>query len=104
MLLDTDNPITPVPIDFAQGTLTNLTTITARWTLGGSADVASHRVDYYTDSGCSASAGAPVAKLATDTDDNFIGANGVTYYYTVTAIDNATNETTSVCNLSLIHI
>ena len=104
MALDNAVPLAPVPTDFAEGTLTNTTSVTARWTLGGSSDIANHRVEYFTDSGCASSAGAPVTKLATDTDDVFTGANGNTYYYTVTAIDNAGNETTSACNSNGIAI
>jgi len=92
MTFDTDAPLAPVATAWAQGTIHNATLITSQWTLGGSGDVASHRVEYFTDGACLSSAGAPVARTATDTDDNFTGANGTTYYYKVIAIDNAGNE------------
>ncbi len=98
LTIDTTAPVAPTPTNWAQGTIHNATVVTSRWALGGSPDLASHRISYFTDSGCSSSAGPAVTKTSTDTDDVFIGANGNTYFYTVVAIDNAGNESTPACN------
>ncbi|MCB9092196.1 MAG: hypothetical protein H6620_06515, partial [Halobacteriovoraceae bacterium] len=98
MLIDTSNPLAPTALAWSESTPHNSTMVTATWTVSGSVDVASQRVDYYTDGACTTAEGTSNSVSSATTTNSFTGADGNSYFFTVTAIDNASNEGTSGCS------
>jgi hypothetical protein len=97
MVIDGTPPLTPTGLSWFETTPHNALTITPQWTLSTSPDVTSQRIDYYILAACAGGITATENLAAGATGTTLSGASGNTYYYTVTAIDSATNETTSAC-------
>jgi hypothetical protein len=53
IFIDSTPPIAASTVSWAEGTSSTVTSINANWTLGGSTDVASHRINFYNDGTCS---------------------------------------------------
>ncbi len=78
-------------------------TVTATWDLSIASDLTTQRLEYFTDSACTTSTGTVRNLGNTETSDILTGAHLGNYYFMVTSIDDAGNETDSDCS-TLMHI
>ncbi len=92
----------PSAVAWAEGFYSNSLTMNANWTPSGDSDIASQRLNVYLTNDCS---GSPLSTSNIGNNSTnaqtVSGSAGQTYYFTVTAIDQAGNELDSNCSLGL---
>ena len=98
MSIDTTFPNAATAIAWAETSPYNSTVITSTWTLGGSGDVANHRVQYYNDGTCAGTIASSNVVAGGATSNSFTATNTSTHSFKVITIDNAGNESASVCS------
>ena len=97
MWVDTTPPTVASGLSWVQSSPTNTIPVTPQWTLGGSPDVASQTVDYYTDAGCTTIQGTSNVLASGATTDSFSPSDGL-YYFRVRTTDTADNSNDSGCS------
>lgn len=98
---DSAAPTAPITLGWLQSSPTNAVPMTASWTPSTSTDVSSQRIQFFQDSLCLTSLGAPISLGDSVTTQNLNGTQGSTYAYQITTLDQAGNSAISSCSSSI---
>ena len=103
IIIDTTAPNAANSLTWAEASPHNSTLVNANWTKSDSADLADQKIQFYSDATCTTTSGSLIDLASNIVQTRaFTGADGTTYTYKITSIDNATNQTTSACSSSML--
>ena len=102
LLINTTPPANATSLGWVQSNPTNVTAVTASWTLSTSTTLANQKIQFYSDGSCSTTAGSLIDLSSTTAQTNpFTTGNGNTYTFKITSLDTAGNTNTSSCSSPL---
>ena len=102
MRLDTSAPAAASGLGWSAASPYNSTSVNASWTPSVSTDLASQKIQFYTDSSCTTSHAGPYTLLPAATSYSLPSASsGTSYYYKITSVDAVALETASACSSAM---
>jgi hypothetical protein len=99
---DSTLPTSATSLVWSGASPTSTTALNNTWTFSASVDLTKQTVNYWTDAGCSVSAGPSNDLGPTATADTFTGSDGTTYYFNIDSLDAAGNSFISGCSAGML--